>query len=677
MVDYYLKYLKYKNKYLKLVNIYGGSDEAEAELQESNSRSRASYLDDDEPELQDPNSASQVPDSASQVPYYGYIVIQENTPHIGLNSKIKSYINELLDNYLNNNRTSDLNDCITKFITYNTLEQNMATLFNGRSITTVPSYQELNSMFEIYDCTKKKYVPLSEVINYLFNFYRSPNGLSNTDKNITRAFYNNEIVASIQHSSKIFNLFLKYHNHIINNYNKDNKQYNVIIANIINIEDWLINFAKYYYTINDLITILKNILENNSEFKIKGIDNNYNIIDKYKLSKSNTKKNNILINYDLIINNLKLANDIIVNTEKRLALVLGRLLDAITPNSIVAVEEISQCLFTHFMYKGQLGTLLDHFNNIGPYCCVINPDHDKQADNYTGTKGYINYNDYLANDKTYWGGSSLFIPCNYFNGIILTQHIYYVLTIDKNPCETSHDNINFHFNPKFNDLIMEALDTTDTIVYKNKTYTSKRTLMYINYTNNTSPEIIISGHLETDSVEPVKPTDPTQNFKVRAFKKIKDLIKKITRDTKLYVMGDFNYEFKNIKNIFNDLQVLTNNYDDENLTSYEQIELDTSGKFTIKQKNIDYLITNNITEIIKPIFNKISYNIISNTGTDHKMVSFIKINIANFVNKLIDNIPESSEPHNKILIESYIKNLILSIEDDSTYKSFPNTIKLK
>ena len=421
MVNYYEKYLKYKNKYLKLVNnIYGGS---------SNS-------------------------SSSNNSMYGKIIIRNL-----IDKPQYTEFNTSLVNYLNNYELNNvLDSCITKFITYNTLEQNMATLFNGRSITTFPEYQELNKMFIITDTTTNMTVALSYVINNIFEKYRSPPNLNNDEKNLTRNFYNTNIITNI--TDEIKTLLKKAHTP------KDEPE----------IDDTIIDT---FYTFNDLIEKLRELII---------AQKNTFIINTYQIQYNTYYNSNLdIVNYfNNIIDRLRNANEIIINSSNRLSLVLGRILYTITLNSIVAVEEISQCLFTKFYYNLAYATLLEHINikTNNKYCCIINPDHNIN---------HKSYNDYLNDNIQYWGGSSLFIPCNYFNDIILKYNTYYVLTtLDKKKLSTRNvENYNdyckctFIFNPYFNKwLSFNIINTTGEKDYKdqkniNKTAISKRTIIQI------------------------------------------------------------------------------------------------------------------------------------------------------------------------------------------------------
>ena len=193
--------------------------------------------------------------------------------------------------------------------------------------------------------------------------------------------------------------------------------------------------------------------------------------------------------------------------------------------------------------------------------------------------------------------------------------------------------------------------------------------------------MIISGHFETDSVEPKLDNlkETYQYFKIQAFKKITEEI--LSKKPKFfYIIGDFNFEFDNIvtvkdevlkKLIFpSDLYLFnTNTYDEMPFTSYEEVT-----KSDVKQKNIDYLITKKgVNEIILPIYNNISYNIISKTGTDHKLVSFIKIDLNKFINAF-NNISDTSTINNII---DYLYILQLWNVDDSTNADFPSNIQIK
>ncbi len=603
MVDYYLKYLKYKNKYLKLVNIYGGSDKAEAEAE-------------DESELQDSNSTS-------QVPLYGNI----NFPSTEVQQIITS------------------NNAITKFITYNTIEQNLATLLNGRSITTFPAYADLNNMFKI--SLGNKVCSFADLVGNMFTNYLSPENLGNEEKDKTRYFYNNNEYKNI---NEISSLLKKAYGKLDEIY----FTYNISINNNI------------FPTFADLIN---SILNNQTEFKVynsKGENINiYTII--YNNNPAFTK----------IITQLKDNNSILQNKSLRLPLVLGRIIDAITTNSIAAVEEISQCLFIPFNYNNSEPlTLLEHINNKFPdisYCCIINPD-------YKGP--YINK--YIMNDDntpvniTYWGGAALFIPCNYFTNITLEENVYYVLTITNTKnTDTRHSTYNFtysdinnniskislkmHFNPSFLNYLLMSVIMVDTpthnmhIEKKEIRKPSYRTIMTIYHPMTNT--YIISGHFESDSND-----TKNQDLKKNLFNKIKALItermlitKKHENTLKYYIIGDFNYEGKQIKSQFTEpnYKIHYNNLD-YNFTSYEDINTNTN---TIKPKLIDYLITNpHVDELVIPIKNSISYNLLSQTGTDHKMVSFYVI-------------PNGS----KLLNE----NINIYISHDSTYTDWPIDLKIK
>ena len=643
--NYYLKYLKYKNKYLKLSNMHmhGGADNDD---------------DNDDDNAQLSNETESVP-TDEHMSVYG-IIRSIDTENIIIHNLLK-YLNNL--NY-DIPCIKDLDTCITKFITYNTLEHNLASLYTGRSSTTCNNdYNILNNMFTI-TCVQNKdkceyrkkgkldNITLENIFDDLFENYRGgEKKLSNSQKDKMRTMYYTQKISE---------------------FNKD------LVAELNNIDR---KFNSKSPTYLDFMDLLKQLIENNDDTPLTLTSNKHT----YTINKTNLANIN---DFNETFTFIKNANNNLQNKNWRLPLVLGRIIDASTTNSIIAVEELSQCRFDSFTYNNHTGDLLSHLNNKhnNNYCCIINPDIIA-----TDTT-------FILNDMAYWGGSCLYIPCNYFKDISLGYNTYYVL-LDSQMYNINfsainkfiENNNNFIFNPIFSEnLVMSVLSPKNNCAKK-----SNRTVITI-YCKNTH-ELIISGHFETDSNEPEINNIVTITHKIDLFNQIHDTIlmrKKITPNLNFYIIGDFNIDFDfdfesstNLKLkgqlIFKDnlqYKIMNNNYNDEKFTSYEGVKKIDDNQYNIDKKNIDYLITNtnNLDNIIIPIKNRISFNIIVHTGTDHKFVSFIKINkeqLNIYINncKSLYNITTNDNINMEILIQ-YLKTIELYIDNDSTYESFNGTI---
>ena len=651
MVNYYEKYLKYKNKYLKLVdNIYGGSSNAAKNVVRNIMNSAVTGATNNALQKKKANLlATNIVTNAinDYTSKYTNLFPSNDTGSVQVHKTqygIEQYNNKKLKKYIENNTNT-----ITKFITYNTLEQNMATLLNGRSITTYHRYDELDKMFNIK--LKTTTIPLFKLVTEIFEIYRSPTNinLTNEHKDLCRQFYNScRMITTYPPCDELYTSVLAI---------LSTEYSHVVDMDVIN----------KCPTFMDLIDTLSSIINTKEgTFNTYKLSNGQNIINTYNI----TCKLCNQVTFNNIISELLDANSKIQNKSIRLPLVLGRLLKSINDRSIVAVEEFSQCLFIPFSYNDTVMTLLDHINNqqSTKYCCIINPDYNDDINTY-----------FFTNNITFCGGSALFIPCNYFTELL--KPIYYVLlsntrvsehlieydnsssTYDNNPItrtfsfidinnNMSTTDILLHCNPQFKSLKMSVIHPPSILGKHGKP--TNRTIILLHDT--TTNKLIVTGHHESDS-------NDTYNNDIKKYF-INQIIEYINNYDiqQFYIIGDFNFDMNKLsKHISNNkfqfnTSINLNIKPDKPFTSYESLDPNASK---IEIKLIDYLITNNnARELIIPINNEISYDIISQTGTDHKMVSYYVLDY------------NGSVDYTNLLAQSKK----ISIEHDSTIMQWPPTI---
>jgi hypothetical protein len=523
-----------------------------------------------------------------------------------MNTLSVNFLNKTTESRQTTETISNIESPQIKVITYNVLEQSLAVLLNGRSFGSSSFNEPINSTITFTKNNEPKKIKLSDIIGQTYEVYRTPpDSLSRAErKAITKIFF----------EGSYKDLYIYFNDETI-------KKYIIKQTQTISNNELLSEEENYYNRCNYLLTF-NDIIDN--------IQSNTNLDYIYKNEIVNiTFTLNDIESFNIIIELLKISNAEL-NLEKRLSKVFTSLIESIDRNTIIALQENSEEMFTEFTYNNKTQTLLNHLNEIGNYCCIIGADSLETDVKY---KDLYNY-----------GGAAIFIPTDYFDNILLEKKNYIIL----------YKNVADEYLPS-----PEVLDEKNIIIVKptlelydymktimgvernsflteTQRHTKGRTTICLKGLRLGVQELIISGHFESDSNE----VKGTRYIKQLTFLRIHNEIeqfKLLYPGGQVILLGDFNSNPREI------CKTLPNNFIRKENGTYEytlaeitlisqpifthdvkfKISKDERYKYTTRdisdggKKTIDWIGT---TYNIIPIDTELTEYPVEETGTDHKMV---------------------------------------------------------